>query len=64
MLEVDRSVEKVDLVAELDLTPEQVSFEVGLKMTGSAGFVIAKAGAETTMKVALTWKPRAPTTAP
>lgn len=46
-----------DLIDEIDLTPEEVSFEVGLKMTGSAGFIIAKAGAETEMRVALTWKP-------
>jgi len=26
-------------------------------MSGSAGFIIAKAGAETEMKVALTWEP-------
>ncbi len=48
-----------DLIGEIELTPEEVSFEVGLKMTGSAGFIIAKAGAETEMKVALTWKPKA-----
>ncbi len=47
-----------DLIEEIELTPEEVSFEVGLKMTGSAGFIIAKAGAETEMKVALTWKPK------
>lgn len=46
-----------DLIAGLDLVPKQVSVEVGLKMSGSAGFVIAKAGAETEMKVALTWEP-------
>jgi inner membrane protein involved in colicin E2 resistance len=47
-----------DLIEEIEMTPEEVSFEVGLKMTGSAGFIIAKAGAETEMKVALTWKPK------
>ena len=46
-----------DLIDGFDFTPEEVSVEVGLKMTGSAGFIIAKAGAETEMKVALTWKP-------
>ncbi|NBC34610.1 MAG: hypothetical protein GVY13_18185 [Alphaproteobacteria bacterium] len=47
-----------DMIEGLDLTPEEVSIDVGLKMTGSAGFIIAKAGAETEMKVSLTWKPR------
>lgn len=47
-----------DLITSLDLTPREVSVEIGLKMTGSAGFVIAKAGAETEMKVALTWEPK------
>lgn len=46
-----------DLIDDFEFTPEEVSVEVGLKMTGSAGFIIAKAGAETEMKVALTWKP-------
>jgi hypothetical protein len=47
-----------DLIMGLDLTPREVSVEIGLKMTGSAGFIIAKAGAETEMKVSLTWEPR------
>lgn len=47
-----------DLILGLDLTPREVSVEIGLKMTGSAGFIIAKAGAETEMKVSLTWEPR------
>ena len=46
-----------DMVETLGITPEQVSVELGLKFTGSAGFVIAKAGAETHMKVSLSWKP-------
>ena len=46
-----------DLVMGLDLTPREVTVEIGLKMTGSAGFVIARAGAETEMKVTLTWQP-------
>ena len=47
-----------DLVEGFDIRPEEVSVEVGLKFAGSAGFIIAKAGAETSMKVALKWKPR------
>lgn len=46
------------LVERLDLRPREVAVEIGLKMTGSAGFIIAKAGAETEMKVSLTWEPR------
>ncbi len=47
-----------DLIMGLDLTPKEVSVEIGLKLSGSAGFIIAKAGAETEMKVALTWEPK------
>lgn len=50
-----------DLVDDLDFTPDQVSVEVGLKLKGSLGFVIAKAGAETDMKVALSCKPKSKT---
>lgn len=48
-----------DIVDNLDIAPEEVSFEIGLKMSGSTGFIIAKAGGEAEMKVALTWKPKA-----
>lgn len=47
-----------DMIGSLDLTPSEVAVEIGLKMTGSAGFIIAKAGAETEMKVALKWEPK------
>ena len=47
-----------DIVQSLPLAPEEVSFEFNLKMSGSVGFVIAKAGAESEMKVSLTWAPR------
>lgn len=46
-----------DMIGNLDLMPSEVAVEIGLKMTGSAGFIIAKAGAETEMKVALKWEP-------
>lgn len=46
------------LVQDIDVTPSEVSVEVSLKLAGSAGFVIAKAGAETAMKVNLKWKPK------
>lgn len=46
------------LVQDIDVTPDEVSVEVSLTLVGSAGFVIAKAGAETAMKVNLKWKPR------
>jgi hypothetical protein len=47
-----------DVIMGLNLTPSEVSVEIGLKMSGSAGFIIARAGAETEMKVALTWEPK------
>ena len=47
-----------DLVADMPFAPHEVSVEIGLKLAGSAGFIIAKAGAETEMKVSMTWKPR------
>lgn len=47
-----------DMIGKLELTPSEVAVEIGLKMTGSAGFIIAKAGAETEMKVALKWEPK------
>ena len=47
-----------DVVGRLDVRPSEVSFEVGLKMVGAVGFVVAKAGAETEMRVSLTWSPR------
>jgi|GEM_PF-1282363 len=47
-----------DVVMSLDLTPSEVSVQIGLKLTGSAGFVIAKAGAESEMKVSLKWEPK------
>lgn len=47
-----------DVVMSLDLTPSEVAVEIGLKLTGSAGFVIAKAGAESEMKVSLKWEPK------
>jgi len=46
-----------DVVQELELKPKEVAIEVGVTLKGSAGFVIAKAGAETSMKVTLKWEP-------
>lgn len=47
-----------DVIMGLDLAPSEVAVEIGLKLTGSAGFIIAKAGAESEMKVSLKWEPR------
>jgi len=46
-----------DVVQKLTLKPKEVSVEVGVTLKGSAGFVIAKAGAETSMKLTLKWEP-------
>ncbi|MFF0950141.1 CU044_2847 family protein [Rhizobium leguminosarum] len=45
-----------DLLSDLVIAPSEVSVELGLKLTGSAGFVIAKAGAESEIKISLSWK--------
>jgi hypothetical protein len=47
-----------DLIAEMPFAPKEVSVEIGLKLVGSLGFVIAKAGGETEMKVSLKWGPK------
>lgn len=47
-----------DLILGLDIMPSEVSVQIGLKLTGAAGFVIAKAGAESEMKVSLKWEPK------
>lgn len=46
-----------DVVGGLKVTPKEVSVEIGLKLKGEAGFIIAKAGTEAEMKIALTWEP-------
>ena len=47
----------LDVVHDIKLTPSEVAVEVGLKLTGSAGFIIAKAEGEAEMKVSLKWEP-------
>lgn len=47
-----------ELIGGLSLAPEKVTVEIGLKLKGSAGFVIARAGAESEMKVSMTWEPQ------
>lgn len=47
-----------DVLGGLDVTPKEVTVEVGLTLKGEAGFfAIAKAGTEAAMKVTLTWEP-------
>jgi hypothetical protein len=46
-----------DLIKGLDLRPKEVSVQVGLKLKGEAGFIIAKAGTEAEMQVSLKWQP-------
>jgi hypothetical protein len=48
-----------EVIGKLDVAPKEVSVEVGLKLEGSAGFIIARAGAETSMKITLKWEPGA-----
>lgn len=47
----------LDVVHGISLTPSEVAVEVGLKLTGSAGFIIAKTEGEAEMKVSLKWEP-------
>ncbi|SOB89454.1 hypothetical protein SAMN05877809_10110 [Rhodobacter sp. JA431] len=49
------------MVSSLDVTPEKVTIDVGLKFDFKAGvgiFAIAQAGTTADMKVSLTWEPK------
>jgi len=48
-----------DALAGLATPPAEVEVQVRLKLAGSAGFVITRAGAESELAVKLTWKPGA-----
>ena len=41
---------------DLDDPPDQVGVEFGIKLSGTAGAIIASAGVEANYKVTLTWK--------
>lgn len=47
-----------DMIMGLDLTPKEVSVEIGMKLSAKGWFVIAQAGSEAEMKIALTWEPK------
>jgi hypothetical protein len=47
----------MSVVTELPTKPEQLELEFGLKMSGGAGAIIAKAEGEATIKVKVVWKP-------
>lgn len=48
-----------DVLAELrSAGPDEIRVEFGVKLTASAGAVVAKAGAECHFKVTLSWMPR------
>lgn len=40
------------------IQPNKVIVEIGLTVSGTAGFIIANASAETAMKVTLSWEPK------
>lgn len=40
----------------LELQPDEVSLELGMKITAESGVVLAKAGGEAHLQVTLTWK--------
>ncbi len=46
-----------DLIRGMDLAPREVAVEIGLKLSGTVGFIIAKAGADTEIRVSLKWEP-------
>lgn len=46
------------VIGGLEVPPQEVSVQVGLKLKGEAGFVIAKAGSEAEMTISLKWEPR------
>ena len=46
-----------DVIGGIRLTPREVSVEIGMKLTGSAGFIIASAKGEADMRITLTWEP-------
>lgn len=45
-------------IFSLDLKPDEIELEVGIKFVGEAGVVFAKASAEATLVVTLKWKPQ------
>jgi hypothetical protein len=44
-------------ITDLPTKPDQLEVEFGLKLSGSAGAIIAKAEGEATIKVKVVWKP-------
>lgn len=60
----EESLEKIRPVAsaviaklrELSDKPEEVAVEFGIKLSGTAGMVLASTGVEANFKVTLTWK--------
>ena len=46
-----------DVIGGIRLAPKEVSVEIGMKLTGSAGFIIASAKGEADMRITLTWEP-------
>lgn len=52
-----------DVIGGIKLTPKEVSVEIGMKLTGEAGFIIASAKGEADMRITLTWEPGSGSTA-
>ena len=44
----------------MDLRPDEVTVEVGIKFVGEAGIVIARASTEANLVVTLKWTPKGP----
>lgn len=48
--------EALDLLTDLIKKPNETEIEFGIKMDAAAGAIFAKAGAEATFNIKLTWK--------
>ena len=46
----------VQNIKDIDITPDEVSVELGLKFNAEAGIIISKASSEANIKINLTWK--------
>ena len=46
----------VQNIKDIDITPDEVSVELGLKFNAEAGIIISKASTEANIKINLTWK--------
>ena len=46
----------VQNIKDINITPDEVSVELGLKFNAEAGIIISKASTEANIKINITWK--------